>query len=150
MKELLKTFEELKHKNLSIDLTRGKPHSDQLDLSNDLMTQAVDPIGENDVDLRNYGEPIGIIEARRLGSDILDSRIDLTIAGEQSSYLLMTQLLLGRYLLGLDDDPWKNDKEPASLCAVPGFDRHFATLEGIGLKMHTVNLCSSGIDLDDL
>ena len=150
MEKLLETFKALKQKNLSIDLTRGKPHSDQLDLSNNLMTQAVDPIGENGVDLRNYGEPIGIIEARKLGADILDSKIDLTIAGEQSSYLLMTQLLLGRFLFGLDDDPWKNDKEPAFLCAVPGFDRHFATLEGLGLKMHTVNLCSSGIDLDDL
>jgi len=150
MENLLKAFNEIKQKKLSIDLTRGKPHSDQLDLSNDLMTTPVNPIGENNVDLRNYGEPIGIIEARRLGSDILDSKVDLTIAGEQSSYLLMTQLLLGRYLFGLDDDPWKNDKEPAFLCAVPGFDRHFATLEGLGLRMHTVNLCSSGIDLDDL
>jgi len=150
MENLLKAFNEIKQKKLSIDLTRGKPHSDQLDLSNDLMTTPVNPIGENNVDLRNYGEPIGIIEARRLGADILDSKLDLTIAGEQSSYLLMTQLLLGRYLFGLDDDPWKNDKEPAFLCAVPGFDRHFATLEGIGLKMHTVKLCSSGIDLDDL
>ena len=150
MEKLLETFKALKQKNLSIDLTRGKPHSDQLDLSNNLMTQVVDPIGENGVDLRNYGEPIGIIEARKLGADILDSKIDLTIAGEQSSYLLMTQLLLGRFLFGLDGDPWKNDKEPAFLCAVPGFDRHFATLEGLGLKMHTVNLCSSGIDLDDL
>ena len=150
MENLLKAFNEIKQKKLSIDLTRGKPHSDQLDLSNDLMTTPVNPIGENNVDLRNYGEPIGIIEARRLGADILDSKLDLTIAGEQSSYLLMTQLLLGRYLFGLDNDPWKNDKEPAFLCAVPGFDRHFATLEGIGLKMHTVNLCSSGIDLDDL
>ena len=150
MEDLLKAFNEIKQKKLSIDLTRGKPHSDQLDLSNDLMTMPVNPIGENNVDLRNYGEPIGIIEARRLGADILDSKVDLTIAGEQSSYLLMTQLLLGRFLFGLDDNPWKNDKEPAFLCAVPGFDRHFATLEGLGLKMHTVNLCSSGIDLDDL
>ena len=150
MENLLKAFNEIKQKKLSIDLTRGKPHSDQLDLSNNLMTMPVNPIGENNVDLRNYGEPIGIIEARRLGADILDSKVDLTIAGEQSSYLLMTQLLLGRYLFGLDDDPWKNDKEPAFLCAVPGFDRHFATLEGLGLEMHTENLCSSGIDLDDL
>ena len=150
MKNFLTAFNEIKQKKLSIDLTRGKPHSDQLDLSNDLMTMPVNPIGENNVDLRNYGEPIGIIEARRLGADILDSKVDLTIAGEQSSYLLMTQLLLGRFLFGLDDNPWKNDKEPAFLCAVPGFDRHFATLEGLGLKMHTVNLCSSGIDLDDL
>ena len=63
MENLLKAFNEIKQKKLSIDLTRGKPHSDQLDLSNDLMTTPVNPIGENNVDLRNYGEPIGIIEA---------------------------------------------------------------------------------------
>ncbi len=150
MENLIKAFDEIKQKKLSIDLTRGKPHSDQLDLSNDLITQTVDPIGENGVDLRNYGEPVGIIEARKLGADILDSKVDLTIAGEQSSYLLMSQLLLGRYLFGVDNDPWKDDSESAFLCAVPGFDRHFATLEGLGLQMHTVNLCPSGIDIDDL
>ena len=150
MENLIKAFDEIKQKNLSIDLTRGKPHTDQLDLSNDLITQSVDPIGENGIDLRNYGEPVGIIEARKLGADILDSKVELTIAGEQSSYLLMSQLLLGRSLFGIDNDPWKDDSESAFLCAVPGFDRHFATLEGLGLKMHTVNLCSSGIDLDDL
>ena len=150
MENLIKAFDEIKQKNLSIDLTRGKPHTDQLDLSNDLITQSVDPIGENGVDLRNYGEPVGIIEARKLGADILDSKVELTIAGEQSSYLLMSQLLLGRSLFGIDNDPWKDDSESAFLCAVPGFDRHFATLEGLGLQMHTVNLCSSGIDLDDL
>ena len=150
MENLIKAFDDIKQKNLSIDLTRGKPHTDQLDLSNDLITQSVDPIGENGVDLRNYGEPVGIIEARKLGADILDSKVELTIAGEQSSYLLMSQLLLGRSLFGIDNDPWKDDSESAFLCAVPGFDRHFATLEGLGLKMHTVNLCSSGIDLDDL
>ena len=150
MENLIKAFDEIKQKNLSIDLTRGKPHTDQLDLSNDLITQSVDPIGENGVDLRNYGEPVGIIEARKLGADILDSNVELTIAGEQSSYLLMSQLLLGRSLFGIDNDPWKDDSESAFLCAVPGFDRHFATLEGLGLQMHTVNLCSSGIDLDDL
>ena len=150
MENLIKAFDEIKQKKLSIDLTRGKPHADQLDLSNDLITQTVDPIGENGVDLRNYGEPVGIIEARKLGADILDSKVDLTIAGEQSSYLLMSQLLLGRSLFGVDNDPWKDDSESAFLCAVPGFDRHFATLEGLGLQMHTVNLCPSGIDLDDL
>ncbi len=150
MENLLKSFEELKQKNLKIDLTRGKPHSDQLDLSNKLMTQVVEPIGENGIDLRNYGEPIGIIEARRLGSEILDSNVNLTIAGEQSSYLLMTQLLLGRYFFGLDGNPWKDEEDPAFLCAVPGFDRHFATLEGLNLKMHTVDLCKSGVNLEDL
>ena len=89
MENLIKAFDEIKQKNLSIDLTRGKPHTDQLDLSNDLITQSVDPIGENGVDLRNYGEPVGIIEARKLGADILDSKVELTIAGEQSSLSLI-------------------------------------------------------------
>lgn len=150
MENLLKSFEELKQRNLKIDLTRGKPHSEQLDLSNALMTQAVEPIGENGIDLRNYGEPVGIIEARKLGAEILDSNVNLTIAGEQSSYLLMTQLLLGRYLFGLNDNPWKDEEDPAFLCAVPGFDRHFATLEGLNIKMHTVDLCSSGVNIEDL
>ena len=150
MENLLKSFEELKQRNLKIDLTRGKPHSEQLDLSNALMTQAVEPIGENGIDLRNYGEPVGIIEARKLGAEILDSNVNLTIAGEQSSYLLMTQLLLGRYLFGLNDNPWKDEEDPAFLCAVPGFDRHFATLEGLSIKMHTVDLCSSGVNIEDL
>ena len=150
MKNLLKSFEELKQRNLKIDLTRGKPHSEQLDLSNALITQAVEPIGENGIDLRNYGEPVGIIEARKLGAEILDSDVNLTIAGEQSSYLLMTQLLLGRYLFGLNDNPWKDEEEPSFLCAVPGFDRHFATLEGLNIKMHTVDLCSSGVNIEDL
>ena len=150
MKNLLKSFEELKQRNLKIDLTRGKPHSEQLDLSNALITQAVEPIGENGIDLRNYGEPVGIIEARKLGAEILDSDVNLTIAGEQSSYLLMTQLLLGRYLFGLNNNPWKDEEEPAFLCAVPGFDRHFATLEGLNIKMHTVDLCSSGVNIEDL
>ena len=51
MENLIKAFDEIKQKKLSIDLTRGKPHTDQLDLSNDLITQTVDPIGENGVDL---------------------------------------------------------------------------------------------------
>ena len=74
------------------------------------------------------------------------------MAGEQSSYLLMTQMILGRFLLGLEgrEQPWRKEEEIAFLCTVPGFDRHFATLDGFGIKMLTLNLCEDGIDLQHL
>ena len=152
LEDLRQKYDALKSLNLAIDLTRGKPHADQLDLSNELLHGEVDFIGENDIDLRNYGEPIGIIEARKLGAELLDSKLELTMAGEQSSYLLMTQMILGRFLLGLEEreKPWRKEEEIAFLCTVPGFDRHFATLDGFGIKMLTLNLCEDGIDLQHL
>ena len=152
LEDLRQKYDSLKSLNLAIDLTRGKPHADQLDLSNELLHGEVDFIGENDIDLRNYGEPIGIIEARKLGAELLDSKLELTMAGEQSSYLLMTQMILGRFLLGLEgrEQPWRKEEEIAFLCTVPGFDRHFATLDGFGIKMLTLNLCEDGIDLQHL
>ena len=152
LEDLRQKYDTLKSLNLAIDLTRGKPHADQLDLSNELLHGEVDFIGEDDIDLRNYGEPIGIIEARKLGAELLDSKLELTMAGEQSSYLLMTQMILGRFLLGLEgrEQPWRKEEEIAFLCTVPGFDRHFATLDGFGIKMLTLNLCEDGIDLQHL
>ena len=152
LEDLQQKYDTLKLLNLAIDLTRGKPHADQLDLSNELLHGEVDFIGESDIDLRNYGEPIGIIEARKLGAELLDSKLELTMAGEQSSYLLMTQMILGRFLLGLEgrEEPWRQEEEIAFLCTVPGFDRHFATLDGFGIKMLTLKLCEDGIDLQHL
>ena len=64
----------------------------------------------------------------------------------------MTQIILGRFLLGLEGKelPWRKEDEIAFLCTVPGFDRHFATLDGFGIKMLTLNLCEDGIDLQHL
>ena len=61
-------------------------------------------------------------------------------------------MILGRFLLGLEgrEQPWRKEEEIAFLCTVPGFDRHFATLDGFGIKMLTLNLCEDGIDLQHL
>ncbi|MDC3384434.1 aspartate aminotransferase, partial [Gammaproteobacteria bacterium] len=67
MSNILTHFEEIKAKGLSIDITRGKPHASQLDLSNELLSMEVEPY-EGSIDLRNYGEPLGIEGARKLGS----------------------------------------------------------------------------------
>ena len=65
---LLKKYEDFRSSNINIDITRGKPEASQLDLSNDLLNIEIDHIAENNVDIRNYGEPLGLIEARRFGS----------------------------------------------------------------------------------
>ena len=74
--EIITRFNSLKEKQLSIDITRGKPDKDQLDLSNDLIYISIPTSSEDGIDLRNYGEPFGILEARRMGSELLQAPID--------------------------------------------------------------------------
>ena len=78
-------FEELKSENLSLDLTRGKPASDQLDLSNSLMETSENLAMFESLDLRNYGEIKGIDSCRDLGAKILNCDKDLVWAGGNSS-----------------------------------------------------------------
>ena len=68
--ELVTKYQKLKDKNLSIDITRGKPDTVQLDLSNDLIDIPISSTSDDGIDLRNYGEPFGIMEARKLGSNL--------------------------------------------------------------------------------
>ena len=77
-------FEELKSKNLSLDLTRGKPSSAQLDLSNAMEELMVESLDEGGLDLRNYGEITGLASCRKLGSQILGCTQDLVWAGGNS------------------------------------------------------------------
>ena len=125
--EIIARFNSLKEKQLSIDITRGKPDKDQLDLSNDLIDLSIPTSSEDGIDLRNYGEPFGITEARRLGSELLDAPIENILAGEQSSLLLTYQTVLSNYLFA-EPTPWKDIKKPKFICPVPGFDRHFMML----------------------
>ena len=140
-------FATLKSKNLKIDLTRGKPGSDQLDLSNDLLSIRVPAESPSGVDVRNYGDPLGIPEARELGGELLSAPLDNTLVGEQSSLLLIYQLILANYLFGLEM-PWKDQENLKFICPVPGFDRHFRLLDDFGIEMLTVPLTGTGVDMD--
>ncbi len=145
LESILTHFEEIKARGLSIDITRGKPDSYQLDLSNELLKMDVEPF-DGDVDLRNYGEPFGISDARQLGADVLNAPKENIITGEQSSLLLSYQMILAKYL---SDNPtaWKDLDNPKFICPVPGFDRHFRMLEDFGIEMVTVPLIEDGIDI---
>ena len=145
LESILTHFEEIKARGLSIDITRGKPDSCQLDLSNELLKMDVEPF-DGDVDLRNYGEPFGISDARQLGADVLSAPKENIITGEQSSLLLSYQMILAKYLF---DNPtaWKDLDNPKFICPVPGFDRHFRMLEDFGIEMISVPLIEDGIDI---
>ena len=101
---ILSQYKSLKNEDLKIDLTRGKPSSSQLDLSNDLLSIDIETHTQSGADIRNYGEPFGINEARKLGAELLEAPIENTIAAEQSSLLLSYQYLLANYLYGLLDN----------------------------------------------
>ena len=147
MEESLESkFASLKAKNMKIDLTRGKPGSDQLDLSNDLLNMSIEAENSTGIDVRNYGDPLGIPEARELGASLLSAPVENTMVGEQSSLLLIYQLILANYLFGLEN-PWKNQQDLKFICPVPGFDRHFRLLNDFGIEMLSVPLTGTGVDI---
>ena len=145
---ILTYFEQIKAQGLSIDITRGKPDASQLDLANDLLDIKVEPFDGN-VDLRNYGEPFGIKDARALGAEILAASFENVITGEQSSLMLTYQMILSKYLFD-SPTPWRDIDSPKFICPVPGFDRHFRMLEDFGIEMITVPLIEDGVDIDKL
>ena len=144
---ILNNFKRLKSMNLSIDITRGKPSSDQLDLSNELLSSSVSATSNSGADLRNYGETFGITEARELGADLFSAPLENIIAGEQSSLLLTYQTILANFLFA-EPIPWKDLKNPKFICPVPGFDRHFMMLNDFGIDVVPIPLTNDGIDLD--
>ena len=143
-------FEELKSENLSLDLTRGKPSSDQLDLSNSL-TDLTDEASEFEgLDLRNYGEIKGLESCRELGAQILNCDKDLVWAGGNSSLSLMSQFLTFMFIEGNGGGPWSLKERVSVLCPVPGYDRHFKLCETFGINMIPVPLTGEGPDLEEV
>ena len=149
--ELSAQYEAIKSKKLSLDLTRGKPSSDQLALSDSL-----DGILNGDyhtqsgIDVRNYGGLEGIPEARRLGAQILGIPVDNVFAGGNSSLTLMHQTMSVAHIFGLDgaDSAWNKAPEVSVICPVPGYDRHYSVCEHLGINMVTVPMTPTGPNMD--
>ena len=136
---------------LALDLTRGKPATDQLDLSDGLDgILAGDYRTEDGTDTRNYGGLLGIPECRRLGAALLGVDAERVMAAGNSSLTLMYLLVETAHLFGLGDAPaWKDEgREIGFLCPVPGYDRHFTICESLGIRMEPVPLDDDGPDMD--
>lgn len=146
--EYLSLFEELKARKMSLDLTRGKPARDQLDLSSSIDSIEIDIYDFDEVDIRNYGQIKGLSECRDLGSNILGCDKEYVWAGGNSSLTLMSQYLSYLCIQGVGDGPWSSEERVSILCPVPGYDRHFVLSENLGLNMIPVPLDGHGPDLE--
>lgn len=145
-------YETLKARNLDLDLTRGKPSSEQLDLSNDLLElpgkgNYVDASG---TDVRNYGNLKGITDIREIWSELIGVPVDNLYAEDSSSLNIMFDLITWSYLFGNNDSerPWREEETVKWICPVPGYDRHFAITEKLGFEMITVPMLDDGPDAD--
>ncbi len=144
----------LQARGLKLDMTRGKPAADQLDLSADLLKLP----GNGDYftaageDGRNYGGTQGIAEARALFSGMVGAPPEQIVIGENSSLALMHDCVVWAMLKGVpgSERPWSKEEAPAFICPVPGYDRHFAICEEFGIRMLPVAMTDDGPDMDEV
>lgn len=143
---LVKRFEEYKAMGLSLDMSRGKPSKEQLDLSMDLLR----PIDytQDGFDTRNYGLLDGIPSCKQLFAELLGVAVKNIIIGPSASLNLMFDYITQCYTEGvLGSTPWCKLDEIKFLCPVPGYDRHFTILEHYGIKMINVPMTDEGPDM---
>lgn len=146
-------YESYKAQGLSLDLSRGKPCSAQLDLSEEMLLSPLtreDYIGEQG-DYRNYGIVTGIPEIKRIFADALGLCADNIIIGGNSSLNLMYDAIARYFMFGkLGARPWSKYDKIKFICPVPGYDRHFKILETFGIEMICVKMNSDGPDMDEV
>ena len=147
---LEKKYNRIKKLKLSLDLTRGKPSAEQLDFSNLLMGNLKNKkdFKLDGTDIRNYGEIDGLLSAKKIGSFLLDMKPKNIIANGTSSLSLTAFMLQTLFFKGNGDGPWKNKKKISVICPGPGYDRHFALFEEMGINMISVPLTGKGPNMD--
>ena len=153
-----RNYAELQAKRLTLDLTRGKPSPAQLDLSNALLSlpgDGPDSYRDGDgTDTRNYGGLHGLPELRAIFGELLGIPVPNLIAGNNASLELMHDVVVFSLLYGGVDSPrpWIDELRDGPgvkfLCPAPGYDRHFAITESLGIEMIPVPLRDDGPDVD--
>jgi DNA-binding transcriptional MocR family regulator len=152
--ELRHDYQALKAQGLALDLTRGKPSAEQLDLSEPLLQLpgAGQHRAADGTDTRNYGNIQGLVELRTIFSELLQVPTEQLIAFGNSSLALMHDCLTYAVLFGVPGsmEPWGPGGATAFLCPVPGYDRHFAICEQLSIEMISVSLTATGPDMDSV
>ena len=152
---LLAQYNKYKEQNLKLDLSRGKPNSDQLDISLPLLSEARPRekcFSENGVDCRNYGVLDGIPEMKRLFADMLGIKEEYIMVGGNSSLQLMYDTISRALLFGVrgSEQPWIKEEKRKWICIAPGYDRHFKMTELFGFELLTVKMTPTGPDMDEV
>ena len=149
-----KEYEALKAQGLKLDMSRGKPGREQLDLVSDILTILAEPDEclADGMDVRNYGALAGLPSAKALFADILGCRPEECLIGGNASLNLMYDTISKAYTHGLlhSEKPWSRLDRVKFLCPAPGYDRHFRVTESFGAELITVRMTSTGPDMDQV
>ncbi len=151
--ECEKEYEAYKAKGMKLDMSRGKPGADQLDIAMpmfDVFTNSASMIADDGTDCRNYGMLTGIPDAKKLFGELLGVGTDEIIIGGNSSLSLMYDTVARAVTHGVygSEKPWGKCEKVKFLCPAPGYDRHFAICETFGIEMITVPMKNDGPDMD--
>lgn len=150
--QLEKEYAAVKAKNISLDMSRGKPAAQQLDLSMgimDCLTSKDTLKAENGTDCRNYGVLDGIPEAKRLMAGLMGVKSENVIVYGNASLTIMYDAISRAYTHGImGNTPWCKLDKVKWLCPVPGYDRHFAITERFGFEMINIPMNDDGPDMD--
>ena len=145
-------YESWKAKGLKLNMARGKPSKQQLDLVSGILTAltSAEECVDSGVDARNYGELKGLESARKLFADILGCKTSQVFAGGNSSLQLMYDTVSKAYTHGLlhSEKPWCKEESVKWLCPAPGYDRHFKVTESFGFELITIPMTENGPDMD--
>ncbi len=145
-------YDALAAQKLSLNMARGKPGTEQLDLVTDLLTTLTDPADcfSDGIDVRNYGELSGIPAAKRLFAELLGCRMEECFIGGSSSLTLMYDAVSKAFTHGLlhSKKPWAKLGTVKWLCPVPGYDRHFRITQSFGCELISVPMTPEGPDMD--
>lgn len=148
----LKQYKKFQSMKLSLDMSRGKPCTEQLDLARpmfDIITAESDFKLSNGTDARNYGGLDGIPELRNLFADIFNVRESQVFVNDNSSLSIMYTTVVHAKLFGIDGNiPWGKLPKVKFICLTPGYDRHFGICESLGIEMISVPMTDKGINMD--
>ena len=145
-------YEALKARGLKLDMSRGKPSSEQLDLAEGMLTALTrsEECLADGMDARNYGALSGLPSAKKLFAEILGCRPEECFMGGSSSLTLMYDTIARAMMHGMlhSPRPWVEEKDRKWLCPVPGYDRHFTVTGSFGFEMIPVRMTDEGPDMD--
>lgn len=152
--QLVSRYDEFCAMNLSLDMTRGKPCAQQLDIARELhsLVDGTNCFSEDKTDCRNYGAPTGIEECKKIFSQITGIDTSLIVIGNNSSLSLMYDTLMRAMVFGEIDSvrPWGNETVRKWLCPAPGYDRHFAITETLGFELIPIAMTPDGPDMEQV
>lgn len=150
--EQQQAYADLQARGLRLDLTRGKPSAEQLDLSNPLLAlPGTGTVADEDgTDVRNYGGLTGLPQLRRIFAELLGVPVPQLLALGNASLTLMHDTLAFAMLFGVPGSPrpWSREETVRFVCPVPGYDRHFALCEAFGIEMVPVPSGPDGVDVE--